>query len=135
MIFCKNWKRWSVSCYTDRLSANQIAGKPVRISCHIIINIYPIIYYPSGRIQVFFASIFILLLLCCTLKKSDECKTFQLRYQASIALQGFFLVPSTFTCKKSRKNVKSIKNVIISNLISLYKHMLKIRDSFSFNSP
>ena len=27
MIFCKNWKRWSVSCYTDRLLANQIAEK------------------------------------------------------------------------------------------------------------
>ena len=27
---------WSVSCYTDRLLANQIAGKPVRISCHVI---------------------------------------------------------------------------------------------------
>ena len=56
----------------------------------------------------------------------------KLRCHASIALQGFFLVSSTFTYKKSRKHVKSIKNVIISNLISLYKHMLKIKDSFSF---
>ena len=58
----------------------------------------------------------------------------KLRYQASIALQGFFLVPSTFTYKKSPKNVKSIKNVIISNLISLYKHLLKIKDSFRFSN-
>ena len=36
MISCKSWKRWSVSGYTDRLSANQIAGKPVRTSCHLI---------------------------------------------------------------------------------------------------
>ena len=36
MIFCKSLKRWSISCYTDRLSANQIAGKPVRISRHVI---------------------------------------------------------------------------------------------------
>ena len=55
----------------------------------------------------------------------------KLRYQASIALQGFFLVPSTFTYQKSRKHVKSIKNVIISNLISLYTHMLKMKDKFS----
>ena len=33
-IFGKSCKRWSVSCYTDQLLANQIAGKPVRISCH-----------------------------------------------------------------------------------------------------
>ena len=46
---------------------------------------------------------------------------------------GFFLVPSTFTYKKSQKHIKSIKNVIISNLISLYTHMLKIKDSFSFS--
>ena len=26
-------KRWSVSCYTDWLLANQVAEKPVRISC------------------------------------------------------------------------------------------------------
>ena len=56
----------------------------------------------------------------------------KLRYQASIALQGFFLVPSTFTYKKSRKPVKSIKNIIISNLVSLYTHKLKTKDSFSF---
>ena len=37
--FLQKLKRWSVSCYTDRLSANQIAGKPVRISCYIIIII------------------------------------------------------------------------------------------------
>ena len=37
--FLQKLKRWSVSCYTDRLSANQIAGKPVRISCHVIIDI------------------------------------------------------------------------------------------------
>ena len=36
MIFYKSLKRWSVSCYTDRLLANQIARKPVRISLHII---------------------------------------------------------------------------------------------------
>ena len=29
-------KRWSVLCYTDQLLANQIAVKPVRISCHVI---------------------------------------------------------------------------------------------------
>ena len=34
-IFCKSWKRWFVSCYTDRLLANQVAENPVRISCHI----------------------------------------------------------------------------------------------------
>ena len=38
-IFCKSWKRWSVSCYTDRLLANQISGKPVRISCHLITTV------------------------------------------------------------------------------------------------
>ena len=26
------------SCYTDRLLANQITGKPVRISCHLIMQ-------------------------------------------------------------------------------------------------
>ena len=31
-------KKWSVSCYTDRLLANQIAGKPVRITCHLIMK-------------------------------------------------------------------------------------------------
>ena len=34
--FLKKLKRWSVFCYTDRLLANQIAGKPVRISCPIV---------------------------------------------------------------------------------------------------
>ena len=37
-IFCKSSKRSSVSCYTDRLLANQITGKPVRISCHLIMQ-------------------------------------------------------------------------------------------------
>ena len=37
-IFCKSWKRWSVSCYTDRLLANQIAEKPVRISCMMYVS-------------------------------------------------------------------------------------------------
>ena len=32
--FLQNRKRWSLSCYRDLLLANQIAGKPVRISCH-----------------------------------------------------------------------------------------------------
>ena len=27
-IFCKRWKRWSVSCYAGRLLSNQIAGEP-----------------------------------------------------------------------------------------------------------
>ena len=36
--FLQKLKRWSVSCYTDQLSANQIAGKPVRISRHIIME-------------------------------------------------------------------------------------------------
>ena len=35
-IFYKSWKRWSVSSYTDQLSANQIAGKQVCISYNII---------------------------------------------------------------------------------------------------
>ena len=35
-IFCKSWKRWSVSCYTDWLLANQVAEKPVGISYLII---------------------------------------------------------------------------------------------------
>ena len=43
MIFWKSWKRWSVSCYTDQLLAKQIAGKPVRISCHMITIIIIII--------------------------------------------------------------------------------------------
>ena len=38
--FLQRLKRWSITCYTDRLLANQIAGKPVCIGCHIIkINI------------------------------------------------------------------------------------------------
>ena len=40
MIFYKSLKRWSVSCYTDRLLANQIARKPVRISWHLIMAQY-----------------------------------------------------------------------------------------------
>ena len=36
LIFSKSRKRWSLSCYTDRLLANQIARKPVRIRFHII---------------------------------------------------------------------------------------------------
>ena len=35
--FLQKWKRWSVLCYMDQLLANQIAGKPVHIICHIII--------------------------------------------------------------------------------------------------
>ena len=36
-IFCKSRKRWSVSCSTDWLLANQIVGKPVRNNvCHVI---------------------------------------------------------------------------------------------------
>ena len=38
----------------------------------------------------------------------------RLRYQALIALPGFFLVPSTFLIKKITKHVKYIKNVLIS---------------------
>ena len=38
-VFCKSWEGWFISCYTDRLSANQITGKPVGIHCHIR-NIY-----------------------------------------------------------------------------------------------
>ena len=35
-VFCKSRKKWSAWCYTDRLLANQIAGKPIRISFHVI---------------------------------------------------------------------------------------------------
>ena len=34
--FLQKLKRWSLSCYTDRLLASQITGKPVRTSCHKI---------------------------------------------------------------------------------------------------
>ena len=34
--FSAKVKKWSVSYYMERLLANQNAGKPVRISCHII---------------------------------------------------------------------------------------------------
>ena len=37
--FLQKLKKWSVSCYTDWLLANQIAGKPVCISCHVIMSI------------------------------------------------------------------------------------------------
>ena len=39
MVSCKSWKRWSVLSYTYRLLTNQIVGKPVRISCHVIITV------------------------------------------------------------------------------------------------
>ena len=37
--FLQSWKRWSVSCYTDRLLSNQTAGKLVPIRCHLIITV------------------------------------------------------------------------------------------------
>ena len=38
-IFCESWKKWPLSCYTDWLLANQIAGKPVCISGYVITTI------------------------------------------------------------------------------------------------
>ena len=36
MIFCRSWKWWSISCYTDQLLANQIPWKLVRIRFYVI---------------------------------------------------------------------------------------------------
>ena len=47
---------------------------------------------------------------------------------AAIIMTIIWKPGSTFTYKKSRKHVKSIKNVIISKLLVISK----IKDSFSF---
>ena len=103
-IFCKSWKRWSVSCYTDRLLIGGTAG-PYQLSSN---NKYEVLSYFSDRFQ-FYISLHIATCWIDIYRKQRKGLQ-ELELKRSIEYVGAFLVDWLVTACSLNGQLNCTKN-------------------------